>query len=128
MRALPRRRLLLAVITDAAAIEENGGWRTRCLHCRSPLLLRADGEALGHTSLEHVIPRAWFGRAMARALTRQVGDDPDDARNLALACTRCNHDKGKGHNARGPSDSRARAVIAALLKTRLARWRAPPAR
>lgn len=126
MRAALRRRLLAAANSDALAALVGGEWHTRCLHCRSTLFLRADGEALGATSLEHVVPRAWFGRSAAGALTAQVGNNPDDARNLALACRRCNHDKGKGHDARGPSDARARQVIATLLERRLARWRAPP--
>lgn len=101
------------------------GWSTRCLHCRTRLLVAADGTPLGAASLEHVIPQAWFGRRAAAALTARVGDDRDEPRNLAVACTRCNHDKGKGPDRRGPSDERARAVVAQLLDARLARWRDP---
>jgi 5-methylcytosine-specific restriction endonuclease McrA len=127
MRPALRRLLLLAARTDAAATFIDGIYATRCLHCRSRLQLRADGEALGNTSLEHVVPQAWFDRRQAAALCARVGNDPDDARNLALACRRCNHDKGKGHDAAGPGDERARQVVAALLDRRLARWRTPPA-
>lgn len=126
MRAALRRRLRLAAQTDAFAVLDGGIWSTRCLHCRSALQLRDDGEPLGNTTLEHVVPQAWFGRRAAAALTGQVGDDADDPRNLALACARCNHDKGKGHDARGPADVRAYEVVDALLATRLGRWRDPP--
>lgn len=127
MRATLRRRLLLAARSDASAVLADGVWSIRCLHCRSTLQLREDGEALASLTLEHVVPRAWFGRNAARTLTARVGDDPDDARNLALACARCNHDKGKRHDARGPGDARAREVVDMLLQTRLSRWRDPQA-
>lgn len=127
MRAALRQRLLLAAQTDALAVLDDGIWSTRCLHCRSALQVRDDGEPLGLTTLEHVVPRAWFDRRAAAALTVQVGEDADDPRNLALACARCNHGKGKGPDARGPGDTRAREVVEALLATRLSRWRAPTA-
>lgn len=125
MRSALRRRMLLAARTDALAVLADGVWSTRCLHCRSALQVAGDGAPLGRTTLEHVVPRAWFGRRAALDLTSGVGDAADDARNLALACARCNHDKGKGHDARGPADSRAFDVVAALLAARLSRWRDP---
>ncbi|MDR6991403.1 HNH endonuclease [Luteimonas sp. 3794] len=127
MRAALRRRFLLAAQTDSLAVLDDGIWSTRCLHCRSALQVRDDGEPLGLATLEHVVPQAWFGRRAAAALTALVNDDADDPRNLALACARCNHGKGKGHDARGPGDVRAREVVAALLATRLSRWRDPTA-
>jgi 5-methylcytosine-specific restriction endonuclease McrA len=124
MRPRLRRLLLLAATTDREAVREAGGWRTRCLHCRSSLRLAADGDPLGHATLEHVVPRSWFERPAAAPLVARVGS-ADDARNLALACRRCNHDKGKGPDERGPGDARAFEVVTALLERRLARWRAP---
>jgi 5-methylcytosine-specific restriction endonuclease McrA len=123
MRPSLRRKFLLAIQTDAEAVLQDLVWETRCLHCRSRLQLRSDGEALGHSTLEHVIPQAWFSERAAKNLCAHVGNDADDPRNLALACTRCNHDKGKSHDARGPSDARAMEVITALLQKRMARWR-----
>lgn len=86
--------------------------------------MRDDGEPLGLATLEHVVPQAWFDRRAASALCMQIGDDADDPRNLALACARCNHHKGTGHDACDPCDARARE-IGSLLATRLNRWRAP---
>ncbi|MGY4515412.1 hypothetical protein [Lysobacter sp. HA18] len=125
MRPALRRLFLLALETDREAQRDNGVWTTRCLHCRTRLQVRDDGMAIGASSLEHVVPRAWFGKRAANELTARVGDAPDDARNLAIACTRCNQDKGKGPDARGPSDARAREVVTSLLDRRMARWRLP---
>lgn len=121
-----RQRFLLALATDTEASRDADGDReTRCLHCRRRLRVSAEGAPLGSATLEHVVPQAWFGKRAASALVALVGGDPDDARNLALACAGCNHGKGVRHDARGPGDERARAVITALLERRLARWRAP---
>lgn len=126
MRPALRRLFLLAVATDAEALRDDAGlWTTRCLHCRTRLQVATDGTPLGSASLEHVVPQAWFGKRAAALLTSRVGSDPDDARNLAVACARCNQDKGKGPDARGPSDARAMEVVEALLRRRLARWRPP---
>ncbi|WP_101925994.1 MULTISPECIES: HNH endonuclease [Luteimonas] len=128
MRAALRRRLLLAAQTDALATLADGIWTTRCLHCRSALQVRDDGEPLGLATLEHVVPRAWFGKRAAAGLCARIGGDPDDARNLALACARCNHGKGTRHDGHGPADPRARQVVTGLLDLRLSRWRAPTVR
>ena len=125
MRPALRRLFLRALSTDDAASLRDGVWETRCLHCRRRLQVRADGDALGHATLEHVVPQAWFGKRAAALLTAQVGDDADDARNLAVACAGCNHGKGMSHDARGPADPRAFEVVSQLLQRRLARWRPP---
>ena len=127
MRAALRRLFLRALDTDSVATLRDGIWETRCLHCRRRLQVRADGEALGHATLEHVVPQAWFGRRLASTLTARVGGDANDARNLAIACAGCNHGKGVRHDARGPGDARAQDVVAQLLDTRLGRWRDPGA-
>lgn len=123
MRPALRRLFLQAVRTDSETLRDASGWQTRCLHCRTRLHVDLRGEPLGSASLEHVVPRAWFGKRAAAALAARVGNTPDDARNLAVACTRCNHDKGKGPDARGPQDARAYEVVETLLSKRLARWR-----
>lgn len=125
MRPALRRLFLRALSTDGVAALRDGVWETRCLHCRRRLRVRDDGEALGHATLEHVVPQAWFGKRAAATLTAQVGGDADDARNLALACAACNHGKGVRHDARGPGDPRAFEVVSQLLQRRCARWREP---
>lgn len=127
MRPALRRLFLTALRADSEAQLSDTGWTTRCLHCRSRLSARLDGTPDGHASLEHVVPRAWFGKRAAAALTARVGDQPDDARNLVLACARCNQDKGKGPDARGPGDARSLEVVTRLLERRFARWRDPAA-
>lgn len=126
MRAKLKSLFRLAVATDAEAQQgADGLWTTRCLHCRTRLQVAGDGEPLGASSLEHVVPQAWFGLRAAADLTARVGEDRDDPRNLAVACRRCNQDKGKGPDARGPQDHRAHEVVAMLLDKRLDRWRPP---
>jgi hypothetical protein len=127
VRPALRRLFLAALATDSEGMLTDGTWTTRCLHCRRRLHVAGDGSALGNASLEHVVPQAWFGRRAAAELTARVGDAVNDPRNLAIACARCNQDKGKGPDARGPADARASEVVASLLARRLARWRDPPA-
>lgn len=125
MRARLRHLFLAALATDAAAERAAALWTTRCLHCRTRLVVGGDGTPQGAASLEHIVPQAWFGRRAAAGLVARVGGTRDDPRNLAIACRRCNHDKGKGPDRQGPADARARAVVGALLDARLARWREP---
>ena len=119
--AATRELMLRAVQTDRLARFEDGIWVTRCLHCRSRLGVRADGAALGSASLEHVVPRSWADAPSAAGLWALAGS-PDDPRNLALACARCNQQKGRRHDARGPADARAREIVERLLATRLDRY------
>jgi HNH endonuclease len=49
-------------------------------------------------------------------------EGPSDARNLALACARCNQQKGRGPDAAGPGDARARAIVRTLLDRRAERY------
>jgi 5-methylcytosine-specific restriction endonuclease McrA len=116
-----RALLRAAVETDTEARLLHGTWQTRCLHCRTRLALGPDGEPLGATTLEHIVPRSWFGRRAAASLAARVGR-PDAPRNLALACARCNQQKGRTSDAAGPSDERARAVVTALLERRERRY------
>jgi 5-methylcytosine-specific restriction endonuclease McrA len=113
--------LRIAVETDTEARFDGQLWQTRCLHCRAHLALGANGEPLGSTSLEHIVPRSWFGRRAAAALVARVGQ-ADAAMNLALACARCNQQKGRGPDAAGPADPDAVALVAALLERRRLRY------
>ena len=112
--------LLLTVQSDTQALRREDGWVTPCLHCRSTLAITGTGAPLGATTLEHIVPRSWFRRTAARDLVARVGAQ-DDVRNLALACARCNQQKGTSHDADGPASARAREVISALIDARRAR-------
>jgi 5-methylcytosine-specific restriction endonuclease McrA len=120
-RAL-RQLLRLAAETDSRARLVEDLWQTRCLHCRTMVTITHDGAPLGSTTLEHIVPRSWFGRRQADDITRTLAG-PDDPLNLSLACARCNQQKGRRADADGPGDERARATVARLLAARRARFR-----
>jgi 5-methylcytosine-specific restriction endonuclease McrA len=121
MSATTRRLLLLALATHRRAELRDGVWEARCLHCRSRLLVSGSGAPIGRATVEHIIPRSWFDLAAMRDLIARVGE-ADDPRNLAVACARCNQEKGRGPDAR-PHDPRSRAIVERLLETRLQEWR-----
>lgn len=117
-----RRLLLLALQTNRAAAWQDGVWLGKCLHCRRKIRLTETGRGLDAVTLEHIVPRSWFGQRAAADLCALAGDAPDHPRNLAVACPHCNHLKGSRQDQRGPQDARAREVVAALLEKRLAEW------
>jgi 5-methylcytosine-specific restriction endonuclease McrA len=123
MRSTLRKLLVAVVQTDTVAELVDGTWRTRCLHCRSALYLSDEGVTSNGATLEHIIPQSWFEK---RAAADLIGDltGPDDVRNLALACPRCNQGKGLNHDKAGPSNQRAREVVQALFAKRQARYNA----
>jgi 5-methylcytosine-specific restriction endonuclease McrA len=84
-------------------------WKGRCFYCETPIWLLRDGSPVTDVSLEHILPRAHGG--------------DDSPRNLALACSRCNQQKGRRVDARPRSDARAREVITAAQARRSERWR-----
>lgn len=118
MRASGLRR---ALATDRRARRLGDVWVAPCLHCRAQVGITDAGEPIGTTTLEHIVPRSWFDHPAAADLVADVGT-PDDPRNLALACARCNQQKGRTHDARGPRDARARQVVRSLLAARLERF------
>ena len=117
MSRIVRARILSALRTDLEARLDDGVWTTRCIHCRAKLSATEAGEPLGSATLEHIVPRAWFGRREAEDLVAEM-TGPEDPRNLALACARCNHGKGKGPDRKGPGDPRAREIVGRLLAKR----------
>lgn len=119
-----RRLLLLAAETDMCAERVEGGWITRCIHCRSRIRVEESSNRESAGTVEHIVPKSWFESPVASSLTGGL-DGPDDPRNLAIACGRCNHAKGMGPDARGPGNSRAAEVVRRLLAARLARYRPP---
>lgn len=105
--------MLAIVATDVtfAPAEDRFGraWVGKCIHCNSRLRVSTTGDTGGHATIEHILPRS------------HGGDDSPE--NLALACARCNHQKGKRLDNRRRGDPRLMAVVAALRERRLARWR-----
>ena len=83
---MSRKHLLLlaAAVTDAtferSSIDGEAAWVGKCLHCGSKLVVRDDGRAMGQATLEHVWPQSQGGS--------------DAVANLAVACNRCNREKG----------------------------------
>lgn len=124
MRSTLRKLLVAAVQTDTVAELIDGIWRTRCLHCRSALYVSDEGVTTNGATLEHIIPQSWFEKRAAFDLIVDLSG-PDDVRNLALACPRCNQGKGLNHDKAGPSNPRAREVVQALFAKRQARYVAP---
>ena len=105
--------LLAAAVTDStferAQLDGRTVWVGKCIHCGSRLVVADDGRALGEATLEHVWPQA------------QGGTDEID--NLAVACARCNREKGTRHDHRG--GARLDEVVAVLRARRQARYRDP---
>ena len=112
---MSRRHLLLlaAAVTDSTFVrtmlDGRPVWVGKCIHCNSRLVVADDGRSLGEATLEHVWPEAQGGT--------------NDVTNLAVACARCNREKGSRHDHRG--GARMEEVVARLQARRLERWRDP---
>lgn len=106
-------RLLAAAVTDQtfarAVLDGRPVWVGKCIHCNSKLVIADDGRPLGEATLEHVWPQTQGGG--------------NDVANLAVACARCNREKGTRHDHRG--GQRLDEVVALLRERRAARWRDP---
>lgn len=107
---------MLAIIATDSSFERiayrgHDAWQGRCIHCQRRLVVAADGEPIGAATIEHIVARQQGG-----------GEDP---MNLALACARCNHQKGYRLDDRRPDDPVLVRVVAALLERRRVRWRDP---
>jgi 5-methylcytosine-specific restriction endonuclease McrA len=83
----------------------------KCIHCGKKLVLDRRGRPLSDASLEHIIPRHHGGT-----------EEPE---NLAIACSRCNHEKGRRHDCARRDDPKLVQVIATLQARRRERTRAP---
>ncbi|MDB4960517.1 MAG: endonuclease protein [Myxococcales bacterium] len=110
-----RRHLLLlaAAVTDSTFVRTqlvgHPMWVGKCIHCGSKLVVGDDGRARGEATLEHLWPQTQGGT--------------DELSNLAVACARCNREKGKRHDPNG--GARLQDVVAFLRARRLERWRDP---
>ncbi len=112
-----RRQILAIVATDHTfeKVEARGGeaWLGKCLHCNAHLWVALDGEPISRVTIEHIVPQSAGGT--------------DALENLGLACSRCNHQKGRLHDPKGLSDPRAAEIVEKLLAKRRQRWREPVA-
>src|SRR5262245_61884880 len=115
MRKAQRLRVLAIVASDATfermQVGEDELWVGKCLHCGARLAVSLEGQPLGSASIEHIVPRTRGGT--------------DDRENLALACARCNQEKGVRHDNRRRGNARALEVTRKLQERRRQRWRAP---
>lgn len=82
----------------------------KCIHCNSHLYVTMQGNT--DATLEHIQPLCNDGEAT-------------DPKNLALACKRCNNEKGVRHDQHAGKGGRADEVIAALMEKRMKRWKQP---
>jgi 5-methylcytosine-specific restriction endonuclease McrA len=107
--------LLAAAITDSTfergELDGKRVWIGKCLHCNTRLVVGDDGRSLGAATLEHVFPQTQGGT--------------DELANIAVACGRCNREKGSRHDHRG--GERFEEVVALLRARRAERWRDPDA-
>jgi 5-methylcytosine-specific restriction endonuclease McrA len=110
--------MLAIVATDTTFVRGRHGteeaWIGKCLHCGGHLVIGLDGEPISRATIEHILPRSHGGT--------------DELPNLALACARCNHQKGARHDNKRKGDPRLAEIVAKLAERRRARWREPDER
>ena len=105
---------IVATDTSFARAQHRGNevWLGKCLHCNRRLMVSLEGELLENATIEHIEPRTHGGS--------------EDLENLALACARCNAQKGFRHDLKGASDPKRQEVVDTLRRKRGKRWRPPP--
>ncbi len=86
-------------------------WIGKCIHCSAKLVISEAGRPLGAATIEHIWPQALGGT--------------DDLRNLALACDRCNRQKGSRHDHKRADDPKLLEIVERLRTRRSERWRDP---
>lgn len=116
-RGASRAQVVLSIVATDMTFEFHrdntlgwGIWVGKCIHCNTKLGVSENGST--EATVEHVVPLCNDGAAT-------------DPRNLALACKRCNNEKGVRHDPHAGKGGRADEVITALQGKRLARWREP---
>jgi 5-methylcytosine-specific restriction endonuclease McrA len=83
----------------------------KCIFCQTKLCLTLEGDPIGATTLEHIIPRSRGGT-----------NDPE---NLVIACFSCNNEKGRRHDSKKNPSERAQEIITMLQERRSKRLRKP---
>lgn len=86
-------------------------WVGKCIHCSAKLVVRDDGQSKGVATIEHIWPQNLGGT--------------NELRNLALACARCNREKGQRHDHKHAKDPRLLEIVEQLRTKRAERWREP---
>lgn len=111
VKGLARQDKILEIVeTDGTFEKGSSGWVGSCLHCNTSIHVGVTGQS--SATIEHIVPLC-------------VGGSGSDLLNLALACSRCNNEKGIRHDPNYPSDPRAVEVVNTLLAKRKKRWREP---
>jgi 5-methylcytosine-specific restriction endonuclease McrA len=111
-----RKELVLAIALSDSTFNKKDvrgstAWVGKCIHCNAKLVVALDGGASPDVTVEHILPRTHGGT--------------DALENVALACARCNHEKGVRHDPQKKTDARMNEVVKALLEKRRARMREP---
>ena len=83
----------------------------KCIHCGRKHVLDLTGCPISDATLEHIVPR------------HHGGDD--SLENLAIACARCNAQKGYRHDCAPRDDPKLTQVIETLRQRRAERLRPP---
>lgn len=113
-----RAQVVLSIVATDSTFEFHndinrpgwGMWLGKCIHCGRKLGVSEQGATAA--TVEHINPLCNGGESI-------------DPRNLALACSGCNNEKGIRHDQHAGKGGRADEVITALQGKRLARWREP---
>lgn len=108
MSSQSRKHLILEIVAgDRTFKAVEGGFQGKCIHCNTRLSVTEDGDLVGKTTVEHIVPRTHGG-------TNTVD-------NLALACAPCNHEKGRRHDIHGPGHPGYEKMVAFLQARKLKR-------
>jgi hypothetical protein len=110
-----QERILAIVATDRTFERHLRGdapvWVGKCIFCNGKLMIAADGTPISRATIEHIWPRVHGG--------------DNTLVNLALACARCNREKGGRHDSGHKDDARFLEIVEALRVRRRTRWREP---
>lgn len=112
-RRAHREDVVLSIVrTDNTFSRCEGGYTGKCIHCGSKVFVSSAG--CTSATVEHIKPLC-------------AGGESIDPSNLALACSRCNSEKGVRHDRYVGRNGRADEVISTLIDKRKKRWREPSA-